>query len=257
MMVVRLPAPLRPYADGAKEIQVEGSTVAAALSDLAARHPALRPHLFDDRGELRPFVNLFLNEEDVRSLQGTATPLGEGDRLLIVPSIAGGRGEMDRSMRPVDHTALRVNQAMIIGILIGAFVGNAAWLVLAVGVIMGIGSAIGKPGFVPVYPLLRSLGRFKPDVVPDHPEPHRFAQALGAAFLLASALALGVGSPIVGWALTWIVIGLAALNLFGGLCIGCLMYYWLSRLGVPGFIKSPPPGARPGRRPPAAAGGTG
>jgi molybdopterin converting factor small subunit len=252
-MVVRLPSPLRAYADGAKEIQVEGSTVAAVLSDLASRHPALRPHLFDDRGELRPYVNLFLNEEDVRSLQGTETPLAEGDRLMIVPSIAGGRSGMDRSTRPVDHTALRVNQAMTIGILIGAFVGDAAWLVLAVGLIMAIGAAIGKPGFLLVYRLLRSLGRLRPDVLPDHPEPHRFAHGFGAVFLLASAFALAAGFPILGWALSWIVVGLAALNLFGGICIGCLMYYWLSRLGVPGFAKSPPPGARPGRRPPAAA----
>jgi hypothetical protein len=157
----------------------------------------------------------------------------------------------------VDHSALRVNQAMIIGILIGAFVGNGAWLVLAVGLVMGIGGVMGRPGFLPVYRLLRSLGRVRPDVVLDHPEPHRFAQALGAVFLLASTLALAAGSAIVGWGLSWIVVGLAALNLFGGLCIGCLVYYWLSRLGVPGFVKSPPPGARPGRRPPTAARGAG
>jgi hypothetical protein len=74
---------------------------------------------------------------------------------------------------------------------------------------------------------------------------------LGAAFLFAGSVALALGFPAVGWALAWIVIGLAALNLFGGLCVGCMMYYWLSRLGAPGFSKSPPAGARPGRRPPS------
>ena len=250
MVMIRVPAPLRPYTGGAKEVQVQGQTVATALADLSLRHPDLRPHLFDDRGELRPFVNLFLNEEDVRSLQGTATPVAEGDRLMIVPSIAGGRPDQPALPR-VDHAALRTNQAVIIGSLIGAFIADAGWLVALVGAIMALGSLLGVAGFLPIYRLLRAAGIFKPDVLPDHPEPHRFAQALGAAFLLAGSLALGQGVAAAGWALTWIVIGLAALNLFGGLCVGCLVYYWLSRLGAPWFTKTPPAGARQGRRPPA------
>jgi adenylyltransferase/sulfurtransferase len=65
--------------------------VNAALEDLKARYPALAPHLFSGEGSLRPFVNLFLDEENVQDLQGSATPLEEGDRLLIIPSIAGGK----------------------------------------------------------------------------------------------------------------------------------------------------------------------
>lgn len=61
-----------------------------ALSSLTDRYPSLRPHLYNDGGELRPFVNLFLNEEDVRYLKGVETPLKENDRLMIIPSIAGG-----------------------------------------------------------------------------------------------------------------------------------------------------------------------
>jgi molybdopterin converting factor small subunit len=251
MVVIRVPAPLRAYTGGAREIEVQGKTVASALSDLASRHPALRPHLFDDRGDLRPFVNLFLNEEDVRMLQGTATPLDENDRLMIVPSIAGGSSAAD-SLRPVDHAALRTNQAMIIGVLLGAFIVMDLARAL-VSLILALGSLTGRPGFL-LYRILRSARLFKPDVVPDHPEPHRFAQALGSAFLLAGWLALAVGLEAAGWALAWIVIALAALNLFAGLCIGCLVYYWLSRIGAPGFSKSPPDGARPGRRPPAANG---
>ncbi len=90
MPILRLPTPLRPYADGQREVAVQGETVAEVLKDLTARYPALRPHLFDDGGELRPFVNLFLNDEDIRYLQGVETRLEEGDRLMIVPSIAGG-----------------------------------------------------------------------------------------------------------------------------------------------------------------------
>ncbi len=90
MPVLRIPTPLRPYADGASEIQVQGATVGAALDELTASYPDLRQHLFSEDGELRAFVNLFLNDEDVRYLDGPATPLQAEDRLMILPSIAGG-----------------------------------------------------------------------------------------------------------------------------------------------------------------------
>ncbi len=90
MIVIWIPTPLRPFTDGQKEVAIPGDTVGAALSELAARYPALRKHLYDEAGGLRPFVNVFRNQEDVRNLQGEQTPLGEGDRLRIVPSIAGG-----------------------------------------------------------------------------------------------------------------------------------------------------------------------
>jgi molybdopterin converting factor small subunit len=90
MTTLRLPTPLRPYADGAQEIALEGQTVGAALGQLVVRYPALRGHLYDESGSLRPYVNIFLNEDDVRGLEGETTPLAEGDRLMIIPSIAGG-----------------------------------------------------------------------------------------------------------------------------------------------------------------------
>ncbi len=90
MSVIRVPTPLRPYTEGQKEIQINGGTVGEALKDLADRYPSLKPHLFDETGSLRPYVNLFLNDEDVRELQGESTPLSAEDRLMIVPSIAGG-----------------------------------------------------------------------------------------------------------------------------------------------------------------------
>ncbi|MFO7261463.1 MAG: ubiquitin-like small modifier protein 1 [bacterium] len=89
--VVRIPAPLRAYAGGREEVEVSGVTVADALRDLASRYPQLRRHLYDDHGRLRAFVNVFLNERDVRDLEGEATRLGPGDTLTIVPSVAGGR----------------------------------------------------------------------------------------------------------------------------------------------------------------------
>jgi molybdopterin converting factor small subunit len=90
MTVVRMPGPLRPYAGGLKEIEVTGGTVGMALSDLARRYPDLRTRPFDANGDLRPYVNLFRNEEDFRHRGGVWAPPAEGDRLMIVPSIAGG-----------------------------------------------------------------------------------------------------------------------------------------------------------------------
>lgn len=90
MTIIRLPTPLRSYANGLSDIEVKGSTVSEALDSLLAIYPALRPHLLNNNNQLRPFVNLFLGEDNVNELQGMQTPLKEGDRLLLLPSIAGG-----------------------------------------------------------------------------------------------------------------------------------------------------------------------
>jgi MoaD family protein len=90
MANVRVPTPLRPYTQGKSEVQVGGETVAEAMRELAEAYPDLRTQIFNEDGQLRPFVNLFLNNENIKDLQGAETPLKEGDRLLIIPSIAGG-----------------------------------------------------------------------------------------------------------------------------------------------------------------------
>ncbi len=90
MPTLILPTPLRPYAENQAQIPVEGETVGQALEDLVRRYPSLRPHLFNDAGQLRPFVNLFLDGEDVRYLDGLDTPLAADAQLRIIPSIAGG-----------------------------------------------------------------------------------------------------------------------------------------------------------------------
>lgn len=247
MTLVRIPTPLRPYAAGQKEIEAAGATVMSVLEDLVSRHPALRPHLFNGDGGLRPYVNVFLNEQDIGLLQGGATAIGRGDRLMIVPSIAGGRADL----KPIDHAALRANQAVIIGLLAGAFVADAPVVAPIVGLLMLLGAARRRPAFLAVYRLLRRLGRLSPDVVSDNPEPHSFAQLLGGAVLLAASAVFAAGSAWLGWVLAWVVMGLAALNLFAGFCVGCALYYWLARLQIPGFSKAPPPGSIPGRRPAA------
>lgn len=90
MPLIHLPTPLRPYANKQKEVQVQGSTVGECLTALTQAHPDLKKHLFADDGSLRSFVNVYLNDEDIRHLQKSATPLQASDSLQIIPSIAGG-----------------------------------------------------------------------------------------------------------------------------------------------------------------------
>ncbi len=251
MKVVRVPTPLRSYTGGVKEVEVNGSTVAAAIGDLTQRFPDLRRHLYDDRGVLRPFVNIFVNESDVRNLQGEQTPVGDGDRLMIIPSIAGGVPGEALPLRPVDYSALLTNQAVIIGLLLAAYIANAAWLAGLVGLVMLLGTALGRPGFVWVYRGLRAARLVRPDVLRDNPEPHRFAQGFGGVVLAAGVAAFLGGLAPLGWALSWLVLVLAALNLFVGFCVGCAVYYWMHRIGLRWFVAAPPPNTFPGHRPSA------
>lgn len=92
MATIRIPTPLRPYTNGQNSVAVEGDSVTAVLDNLIGQYPDLRNHLFDG-DKLRSFVNVYLNQEDIRSLNGTETAVGEEDKLMIVPSIAGGAGE--------------------------------------------------------------------------------------------------------------------------------------------------------------------
>ncbi|HXY49045.1 MAG TPA: ubiquitin-like small modifier protein 1 [Terriglobales bacterium] len=91
MTKVHIPTPLRQYAGKQPAVEVKAGSVADALSDLVAQHPDLRRHLYTEDGKLRSFVNIYLNDEDVRYLQKEATPVKDSDTISIVPSIAGGR----------------------------------------------------------------------------------------------------------------------------------------------------------------------
>ena len=90
MSNIRVPTALRAYTEGQIEVPTKAATVGAALRELADRYPGLAPHLFGTEGQLRPYVNLFINDQDVRALAGVQTPLAEGDKLMILPSVAGG-----------------------------------------------------------------------------------------------------------------------------------------------------------------------
>ena len=90
MPILRIPTPLRSYTAGESEIEVQGQTVQEAMQDLVVQFPSLQPHLYNGNGALRPFVNLFLGEDNIKDLEGLETRLSAEDRLLLIPSIAGG-----------------------------------------------------------------------------------------------------------------------------------------------------------------------
>jgi adenylyltransferase/sulfurtransferase len=90
MSKILIPTPLRQYVGKQAAVEVPGTTVGEAMSALVQRHPDLRKHLYTEEGKLRAFVNLYVNDEDIRYLQKEATALKEGDNISIVPSIAGG-----------------------------------------------------------------------------------------------------------------------------------------------------------------------
>ena len=90
MATVRIPASLRSYTQNREEVQVPGSTVGEVIQNLEPSYPGLRDRILDAQGALRRYVNLFHNQEDVRFLQQLATAVQDGDRISIVPAIAGG-----------------------------------------------------------------------------------------------------------------------------------------------------------------------
>ena len=155
-----------------------------------------------------------------------------------------------QALQKVDHSALKANQLFIISLNILAFIINLPVLAAFVALVMGIGSLLKVPGFSFIYKyVLKPRGWMKPDVLDDNPEPHRFAQFLGFIFMTAGSIALFSGAGLLGWSLVWLVAALAALNAFGGFCVGCAVYYWLSRFNLPGFTKQPPAGTLPGMKP--------
>jgi molybdopterin synthase sulfur carrier subunit len=89
-VTVRVPGPLRRLTDGKPEVEVEGTTVSQALASLDERFPGFNDRLYDANGQLRQFINIYLNDSDIRFGQGLETPVAENDDLSIVPAVAGG-----------------------------------------------------------------------------------------------------------------------------------------------------------------------
>ncbi|HMO56702.1 MAG TPA: DUF4395 domain-containing protein [Roseiflexaceae bacterium] len=130
-----------------------------------------------------------------------------------------------------DRSAVRVNQGTIVLLIAVAFLLNLPVLVLFVALVLTLGTAVPSLAlFQRLYrDVLRPAGLIKPDVHAEDAAPHRFAQGLGATFLLISSLALFGGAASIGWALALIVLALAAVNLLFGFCAGCFIYFQLHR----------------------------
>lgn len=152
--------------------------------------------------------------------------------------------------RRVDHSALRTNQAFIIGLLVFGFIVDWPWLVAVVALVMAVGTVWPRLGlFQLIYRKVLRDRVVKPDVLVDNPEPHRFAQGFGAVVLMIALSLFLAGLAAAGWVVTGVVIVLAAINLFAGFCAGCFFYYWLARLEVNGFTADPIEGTAPGMAP--------
>jgi len=90
MATITIPTALRQYAAGTSSVNLEAETVGALLRGLVEQHPTLGKHLFSEQGKLRSFVNIYVGDEDIRYLEGEATPVSSGDTVSIIPAIAGG-----------------------------------------------------------------------------------------------------------------------------------------------------------------------
>jgi MoaD family protein len=101
MSKIHIPTPLRQYVGKKASVEVTGSTVGEAMTALVEEHPDLRKHLYTEDGKLRAFVNLYVNDEDIRYLQKEATALKDGDSISIVPSIAGGAAKTSDLRFPI------------------------------------------------------------------------------------------------------------------------------------------------------------
>lgn len=141
---------------------------------------------------------------------------------------------MKSAMSMIDQTALRFNQAAIIGFTISAFVFDLPWLLLFVALVLALGTLNPRLAlFKQLYQrVLKPRGWLEANLQPDDPAPHRFAQGLGAVvLLLGSGSLLWFNFTILGWGLAGLVVVLAAINLFFNFCAGCFIYYQLDRRG--------------------------
>jgi len=148
-------------------------------------------------------------------------------------------------VRKVDHTGLKTGQALTIVLLLIAFIIGAPPVstvlvaFVAIAQLMGAAESPVAPYRLIYQKLVKPSGMVKPNVITDNPEPHRFAMLLGGIFNTLATIALLTSAPGAAWVLVWIVIILANLNFWLNFCVGCLVYYQLNRLGVPGFVYAP------------------
>ena len=122
MPVLRIPTPLRAYTNGKSDITVNGSNISEALADLTTQYPTIKPHLFNEGGDLRPFVNLFVGENNIKDLQGVNTPIKDGEKIMLIPSIAGGSSSL-RGAHVLFATKQSSSRRLLTALAYGASVG--------------------------------------------------------------------------------------------------------------------------------------
>jgi molybdopterin synthase sulfur carrier subunit len=91
MATVRIPSPLRRYTNSQSKVETNGGNIGELLNNLEAEYPGIKSKLCDDNGNIKRYVNVFVNDEEIRTLQGSDTPVGEKDEVSIIPAMAGGR----------------------------------------------------------------------------------------------------------------------------------------------------------------------
>src|SRR5213594_3940734 len=138
---IHIPTPLRQFVGNADALSVEGRTVGEALQKLASQYPELRKHLYTDEGKLRSFINVYVNDEDVRYLERSKTPLKESDEVRIIPSIAGGKTAVAKGTELSQSEIMRYSRHLIM-----PEVGMEGQLRLKAGKILTIGAGgLGSP----------------------------------------------------------------------------------------------------------------
>lgn len=144
---------------------------------------------------------------------------------------------MNTSQETIDLSALKINQASIMTFTLLGFVLNFPWLAGFVALVMIAGTVRPELALFKQFygRVLKPANLVKSNPVVGPSAPHEFAQLLGGLVLAGGFVLLLTGSSLMGWTLGWIVILLAAVNLFFGFCAGCFVYYQLGKLGVPGF----------------------
>lgn len=141
----------------------------------------------------------------------------------------------------VDRNAIKSGQSITIVLLVTAFIIDS-WVLVTIVTLAQVLGALNLP-FAPyrlIYDfVIKPSGLVKPQIVPDNPEPHRFALLMAGMFDGIGAVAIMNNAPLLGWVLVGIVVVLANLNVWVSFCMGCWTYYQLNRIGLPGFTRSP------------------
>lgn len=137
----------------------------------------------------------------------------------------------------LDRSALKFNQiTVILLVLVGFILDNPVFPAFVAIVLIAGSIHPGLAGFKLLYRhVISPLKLLKPELVGADAAPHQFAQLLGGIFLSVSVVFLLSGEPVIGWAVSWLVVLLAATNLVFGLCVGCFVYYQMAKVGMPGF----------------------